>query len=116
MGMSESPCNGYTIEVRNLRPSIVVEHRTKFDELLEECDAESLMKLITEHSIAGSILPESVFQLNDEDTGDETMQSGEVYAIYDQSQLYTLQLKPEAKGFERLIGPLPTQRSWTIFG
>lgn len=116
MGMSESPCSGYTIEVRNLRPSIVEEHRTKFDELLEECDAEGLMKLITEHSIAGSILPESVFQLSDEDTGDENMVSGEVYAIYDQSQLYTLQLKPEAKDFEKLIGPLPTSRSWTIFG
>lgn len=75
MGMQKTPWSGYTIEVRNLRPSIVEEHRTKFDELLEECDTENLMKLITEHSITGSILPESVFQLSDE---------GKVYAIYDQ--------------------------------
>lgn len=116
MGMQESPCQGHIIEAVHLRDAIVEEKRAEFDELLDNCDAEGLMALCTDHMLENAIVPVSFFQLSDEDTGDEGMEVGEVYAYYEQSDLYELKPRWEAIQFEKIIGPLPKQHAWTIYG
>lgn len=53
---------------------------------------------------------------DEEDTGDEDMEQGEVYAYYERSDLYELKPKFDALQFEKIIGPLPTPHAWTIYG
>jgi hypothetical protein len=115
MGMKENVGSGYIVPVRKLIECLPANKQEEAEEALDNWSEGGLPEFIEIHLPEQFPQPVELFQLGDEDTPDENMERGEVYAIFDESDLYTKVEKPELKELRR-VGIKPSFSNWSIFG
>lgn len=119
MSMQESPCSGYVAKAADLIPLIVNQRkRDRAARLLDEERVDELQELLVSCLPRDIPAPESCFVLSDEDTPDDNLEVGVVYAYYDECDLY---IKTPTAAMTELTkrlgtGNEPKIAGWTKFG
>ena len=112
MSQQEYPNFGYVVKASNLLLLLPSDSRAEFEALLVEENFEIAAKLFREHSN----FPEPhFFRLGDEDTPDEDMERGELYAMFDEDDLFEKKLSLVGESMQQL-GVEPKLQRWSIWG
>jgi hypothetical protein len=116
MSMKSYPDSGYLMKAGDLIPALPESEREKAAELLENLDTEKLQELFREKLPENVACPFDVFAPCDEDDLGEGMEAGEVYARFDEGDLYVKQETPELKALASLLGgKVPAMNNWGIW-
>ena len=119
MGMAESPCGGYVMKAADLIPLIANERkRAKAARLLDEGDEDGLHAFLVSNLPKTVLAPESCFVLGDEDTPDDNLEVGVVYAYYEETDLYVKTPTAAMRELKSRLGEgnEPKAAGWTKFG
>lgn len=113
MSNHESPNSGYIVPANKLINLLRIEHVAKFQELIEDGEYESAIDYFKANSTFPP--PIDMFILDDEDTGDENMEHGVVYAEFPEDLLYDKKLSFTGKNMKNM-GVEPVHCDWTKYG
>jgi hypothetical protein len=117
MSMREYPTSGFVVKAEALIPLLPITNQQEAREIL----ADWLNEKWSLCDYLGDFLPEhfprpvEVFELGAEDTPDEEMERGVVYAVFDEDDLY--EMVPTSKMQEMdANGAKPQYRNWSTWG
>lgn len=115
MSMRDIPASGYVINGRLLVPTLPQEYQVAATQALDDQDCEAFNEILNFH--LPEVFPDyqQAFLFGDEDTSEE-LERGEVYVIFDESDLFVKTPKPELLAFRKAVGKDPEYQRWSVWG
>lgn len=115
MSMRENPGSGYVVDAYKMTPFLPESQRAAYEDALENCDRETAANILGEHLPQEFPMFSDVYIPTDEDTVDDPMETGGIYVIFDEEDLYVRTPKPEMEHISAL-GVTPEFVRWSVWG
>ena len=113
MSMRDYANSGHLVNVKELVSFVPVDITKQFNQAEHDGDWETMESLLDEHLISTFPKFAAVFVVRDEDET-EDMRSGDMFALFDEDDLYVKTKTPEMLAMESL-GVIPKFNRWTTW-
>jgi hypothetical protein len=107
-------CHGYTVKASELAPLLPEEHQSLYSTLVSNGDWEEAQKMLDDH-LPSKGLPQPYLFLMEEEYESEDLEIGEMYASWDNNDLFEMVPRPELKALNRK-NINPTLSRWVTWG
>lgn len=115
MSMREYPTSGYVVEASKFTDLLPEDQRAAYQEALDDQDTESAKNILAEHLPENFPCFSDVYRPAEEDTVDEPMETGGMYVVFDEEDMY---VRTPTPGRIALLdaGLMPDLQHWSVWG